>query len=140
MKRREGVGGVTIAVVGLVLALSVGIAATAQGRISDESDLTPVGVPEPGMDPTRGATKASTAPLAQVPEAGVAKAQTATVSVETVVSESAASTSGPSGNCIVKTRIVTAASVAPPALVLPRSEIGRYVKSRGGRVRAGSKV
>jgi hypothetical protein len=139
MKRREGIGGVTIAVVGLVLALSVGIAATAQGRISDETDLTPAGAPEPGVDPTRGATKASTAPLAHVPEAGVAKAKTTTVSVETVVSESATSASGPSGNCIVKTRIVTSTPVAPRALVQPRSEIG-YVKSRGGRVRPGSKV
>lgn len=140
MRRREGVGGVTIAVVGLVLALSVGIAATAQGRISDETDLTPVGVPEPGVDPTRGATKASTAPLVHVPEAGVANAKTTTVLVETVVSESAASTSGPSGNCIVRTRIVTTAPVAPRALVQLRSEIGRYVRSHGGRARAGSKV
>ncbi len=42
MKRREAIGGVTIAVIGFVLALSVGIAATAKGGVFSRGRTLPV--------------------------------------------------------------------------------------------------
>jgi hypothetical protein len=141
VKRREGIGGVTIAVVGLVLALSVGIAATAKGGVSkDAATAPPVGAPDRSANPTSGASVAGTTSPAGVVQAGVAKGTMTNVLVETVVSQSGASPPGPGGSCIVKTRIVTNTPTAPRAQVRPGSEIRRPVTSRGGRAGRGIKV
>jgi hypothetical protein len=139
MKRREGIGGVTIAVVGLVLALSVGIAATAEGGISAEAANEPTHavVPEAGSTATLGAPRAGTAPPAGVWIPVAAKATTTTISVQTVVSQSAASPSTSGGTCVVESRVVTSTALAPRARVPSRSEIRRHVGSRGGHAGQG---
>jgi hypothetical protein len=137
LKRREGIGGVTIAVVGLVLALSVGIAATAHGGVFNE------GLTESSQDLALAATApepgAAVAPEewgeALVPAAGVrpdASSRTTTVSVQTAVSHAAASPTGKSGTCIVKTRIVTSAPAAPAASPQPQIDGARQLATRGG--------
>jgi hypothetical protein len=138
LKRREGIGGVTIAVVGLVLALSVGIAATAHGGVFNE------GLTDSSQDLALAATApepaAAVAPEewgeALVPAAGVRRdassRTTTTVSVRTAVSGSAASATGHGGTCIVKTRIVTSAPVTSAAHPQPQVDVA-HVAPRGGQ-------
>jgi hypothetical protein len=109
MRRREAIGGVTVAVVGIVLALSVGIAATAKGGVFGPG---PTGQALPGAAGT--ATKL--------------KQTTTRVLVEAVVSQSAVSKQ--QGLCTVDAHIVAAAPRAPQATGGPVT----VIRSRGGRV------
>lgn len=146
MKRREGIGGVTIAVFGLVLAFSVGIAATAHGGVFNEGligatpDPAPAAVPDPGTTLAHGAWQASPARAVGVRATGTSARTTTRVTVQTVVSGSAASASGPGGTCIVKTSIVTSAPVAQSAEVQPQLDVGRHLSARGGQALQGSKA
>jgi hypothetical protein len=143
VRRREGIGGVTIAVVGLVLALSVGIGATAQGGVFDEgltgspSEPLPAAVPEPGTAPADEMWDAISAKPAGVGQAGASTRTTVTVTVQTVVSSSAASANAPSGTCVVETRIVTSAPATADSQ--PRVDVRRHLSTRGGPARLGSK-
>ncbi|MDX6627968.1 MAG: hypothetical protein QOH00_214 [Gaiellales bacterium] len=137
MKRREGIGGVTIAVVGIVLALSVGIAATAEGGISAEAANQPTHAVVRNADST-ATLGASTAPPDGVWIPVAAKGTTTRISVQTVVSQSAGSPSTSGGTCVVESRIVTSTDLAPRAQVRSRSEIRRHVGSRGGHAGQGS--
>ena len=141
MKRREGIGGVTIAVVGLVLALSVGIAATAHGGVFDEKlvesspDPARAVAPEPGTTLAPGGREDARAQTAGTRKTGTATRTTTTVSVQTVASGSAASATEQSTTCIVKTRIGTSAPADPGAHPQPRAEIGRRLVVHGGHAR-----
>lgn len=115
MKRREAIGGVTVAVVGIVLALSVGIAATAEGGVFSQG---------PDGQALAGAPGAAEA----VPTAS-AKPATTRVLVNAVVSQTATSRRG---LCTLDTHIVT---------TMPAGTGGTHVsvvRSLGGRVRHGA--
>ena len=116
MKRREAIGGVTIAVVGIVVALSVGIAATAKGGVFNEG---------PGGHALAGAPGAAE-------EVQSAQVKPATrVLINAVVSQTAATRRG---LCTVDTHIVT---------TMPAGAGGTrvaVVRSLGGRARHGAAV
>jgi hypothetical protein len=119
VKRREGIGGVTIAVVGLVLALSVGIGATAHGRAfgNDKS--------------TTGDAKRTTITTKKGP-------RTTTIWMETVVSQPVSSSSQSQGKCVANTRIVT--TTTGPAAVKTDARRLRDISrgfGRGGRANGG---
>jgi hypothetical protein len=141
VKRREGIGGVTIAVVGLVLALSVGIAATAHGGVFDEAltESSPeparAVAPEPGTAVTAAGREDAPAQTAGVRKTGTSTRTTTTVSVQTVAPDSAGSATGRSGTCIVKARIVTSAPAASDAHAQPRAAVGRPRIAHGGHAR-----
>jgi hypothetical protein len=114
VKRREAIGGVTIAVIGIVLALSVGIAATAKGGVFSQ------GTAQPLLPAAVGASKS-------VAGATKIKRTTTKVLVEAVVSQSAASKRG--GLCTVDAHIVA---------TTPGKHAGAgVVRSHGGRTRRG---
>jgi hypothetical protein len=115
VKRREAIGGVTIAVVGVVLALSVGIAATAKGGVFSQG---------PDGQALAGAPGAAKA----VPTAS-AKPATTRVLVKAVVSQTAASRRG---LCTLDTHIVT---TTPAGTGGTRVSV---VRSLGGHVRHGA--
>jgi hypothetical protein len=112
VKRREAIGGVTIAVVGIVLALSVGIAATAKGGVFSQG---------PNGQALAGAPGAATAV-----RTASAKPATTRVLVKAVVSQTAAAHRG---LCTVDTHIVT---TMPAGAGRTRVSV---VRSLGGRVR-----
>ena len=114
MKRREAIGGVTIAVIGIVLALSVGIAATAKGGAFSQATARP-------LVPAAGGPSPAAAGTAKV------KRTTTKVLVEAVVSQSAVSKRG--GLCTVDAHIVA---------TTPGKHAGAPVaRSHGGRTRRG---
>jgi hypothetical protein len=137
VKRREGIGGVTIAVVGLVLALSVGIAATAHGGVFDEgvTDSSPEPASAVAPEPAAAAEGREDAPAqtANLRKTGTSTRTTTTVSVQTVASDSAASATGQSETCIVKARIVTSAPAAADAHSQAGLEAARDLVASGGR-------
>jgi hypothetical protein len=120
VKRREGIGGVTIAVLGLVIALSVGIGATAQGGAF-------------GNEKPAAATSGTSATAKAQPTITKTRSSQRTTTriwLETVISQSATS-SQRRGSCIADTRIVeiTAAPIAP------RTQAQRLRKIKQGAIR-----
>jgi hypothetical protein len=121
VKRREGIGGVTIAVVGLVLALSVGIAATAKGRAFGNN--TP-------------SAKAGTGAVQRTMTTTTNGKRTTTIWLKTVVSQPATS-SQRRGKCIADTPLVATTPVAQKTLAQRLREIYHRGAGRGGHPNRG---
>jgi hypothetical protein len=114
MKRREAIGGVTIAVIGIVLALSVGIAATAKGGVFSQGPAQPL---LPGAVGTSAAE----------PGATKVRRTTTKVLVEAVVSQSQVSRHG--GLCTVDAHIVA----TTPGKGAAGTRAAAVAQSHGGR-------